>query len=586
MKKVINMMKKQTLLAVAPALLVACGSGERNQEQANTENVGTSPLTNCSFDSPTPGETFDVAIINGRVMDPECNFDGVRNVGIKGNRIAMITKGEVKGKKTIDAKGLVVAPGFINTHSHSFSPFEQRMMAHDGTTTILDTELGVSNIDIFYDKYKDNSLLNYGVGISHEEVRRVVMDGLMQEETSDPTYILKSRNLAEKKNSRNWSLSIATPNQHEEILKMYDKGMRDGAISVNSTVGYMGYSVPTYELFDLQKMAKKYDRFFGAHTRYGTIESLPNNYSLGVREIIANSVALDGALIVSHMQSQNWPETYELCQRFQEKGQVMFCEYYPSIYGTPNIATPQLLPDKIKLNNGDPTKMIIDPRTGKYFESWEAFYTLQKEKPGEMVFIEMRDKEWVSQWVHMKDIALANDVVTYITPEGKVLPEDADPSEYGGHPRNARTYSYIFRLAREEGLPLMHTVYNASYTPAKYFSRVGLLQERGRLQPGMIADITIFHPEKIADAATLKIGERGFFSKGIPYVMVNGTLVVNNGKNTLGLRPGEAIRYDVITEGEVSTDLNDKQYQWHADLPGYDESRHTYPKPKPTDHQH
>jgi len=575
-----------TLLLSASALVLSACTNESKTISNETQKEGTSPYTNCSFDAPASTEIFDTVIVNGRVIDPECDFDGLRNVAIKNGKIALITAGEIAGKEVLDAKDHVVAPGFINTHSHSFAPFEQRMMAHDGTTTLLDTELGVSNTNIFYDKYKGNSLLNYGVGVSHEEVRRVVMDGLTEEETSDPTYILNSRNLAEKKNSRNWSLSIATPNQHEAILKMYDKGMRDGAISVNSTVGYMGYSVPTYELFDLQKMAKKYDRFFGAHTRYGTIESLPNNYSLGVREIVANAVALDGALIVSHMQSQNWPEAYELCRRFQEKGQVMFCEYYPSIYGTPNIATPQLLPDKIKLNNGDPTKMIIDPRTGKYFESWESFFTLQKEKPGEMVFIEMRDEEWISQWVHMKDIALANDVVTYITPEGKVLPEDADPSEYGGHPRNARTYSYIFRMAREEGLPLMHTVYNASYTPAKYFSKVGLFQKRGRLQPGMIADITIFHPEKIADAATLKIGERGFFSKGIPYVMVGGSLVVNNGKDTLGMRPGAPIRYDVITEGEVSSELNDKQYQWHADLPGYGESRHTYPTPKPEDHKH
>jgi len=575
-----------TILLSASALaLSACNNMSKNINN-EIQNVGTSPYTNCSFDASASSEVFDTVIINGRVMDPECNFDGPRNVGIKNGEIVLITAGEITGKEVIDAKDHVVAPGFINTHSHSFTPFEQRMMAHDGTTSIIDTELGVSDIDIFYKKYKDNSLLNYGVGISHEEVRRVVMDGLTLEETSDPSFILRSRGLAEKKNSRNWSLSISSPKEHEEILRLYDKGMRDGAISVNSTVGYMGYSVPTYEIFDLQKMAKKYDRFFGAHTRYGTIESLPQNYSLGVREIVSNAVALDGALILSHMQSQNWPETYELCQRLQEQGKVMFCEYYPSIYGTPNIATPQLLPDKIKLNNGDPTKMIIDPRTGKYFESWESFFALQKAKPSEMVFIEMRDEAWSTQWVHMKDVALANDVVTYITPEGGVLPEDADPSEYGGHPRNARTYSYIFRMAREEGLPLMHTVYNASYTPAKYFSKVGLFQKRGRLQPGMIADITIFHPENIADAATLKIGERGFFSKGIPYVMVGGSLVVNNGKDTLGMRPGQPIRYDVITEGEVSSELNDKKYQWHADLPGYDESRHTYPTPKPHDHEH
>ena len=94
--------------------------------------------------------TYDLVILNGRVMDPECKFDGVRNVGIKGNRIAVITKGKVKGKRTIDAGGHVVAPGFINTHNHAFAPFDQKMMAHDGVTTLLDTEAGASNARIFF----------------------------------------------------------------------------------------------------------------------------------------------------------------------------------------------------------------------------------------------------------------------------------------------------------------------------------------------------------------------------------------------------------------------------------------------------
>ena len=103
----------------------------------------------------------DFAILNGRVMDPETNFDAVRNVCIKGDRIAAITEDAISGAEEIDASGHVVAPGFINTHSHSFAPFDQKMMAHDGTTTLLDTEGGVANARLFYDKYKGNSFLNY-----------------------------------------------------------------------------------------------------------------------------------------------------------------------------------------------------------------------------------------------------------------------------------------------------------------------------------------------------------------------------------------------------------------------------------------
>ena len=250
-------LRKLTLFVLVTLSFAAfSGENDKKQDPATAKKVGTSPMTNCSFDSAAPNETYDIAIINGRVMDPECNFDGQRNVGIKGNRISVITQGEIKGKRTIDASGHVVAPGFINTHNHAFSGFDQKMMAHDGITTLLDTEAGVSNAKIFYDKYKDNSFVNYGVGVGHEEVRRVVLDGLTEEQTSDPTDILVARGLAQEDGHASWALDIPTPDQHQQILRMYVQGLRDGAITVSSTVGYMGYGVPTYEIFDLQKIAK------------------------------------------------------------------------------------------------------------------------------------------------------------------------------------------------------------------------------------------------------------------------------------------------------------------------------------------
>jgi N-acyl-D-amino-acid deacylase len=510
-------------------------------------------------------------------MDPETNFDAVRNVCIKGDRIAMITEDAISGAEEIDASGHVVAPGFINTHSHSFAPFEQRIMAQDGTTSLLDIEVGVTSAPIFYDRYKGDSLLNYGTGISHEEVRRVVLDGMSQEETSDSTYVLKTRAkaeelAAEKGEASKWAVQVPTSDQHKEILRMYEQGMLDGAISVNTTVGYMGYGVPTYEIFDLQKLAKKYDRIFGAHTRFGPTESLPTDYTIGVREVLANMAALDGAAVMSHMQNSGWQETYEMCQRFQEKGFTIFCEYYPSIFGNPNIATPQLMTEELRAaNNMDVTSTVFDPRTAKPFESEEAFLALQKEDPGMGVFVLVRDKEWLDQWPYMKDAAIANDVVTYFDENGEILPEDADLSLYGGHPRNARSYSYVLRLARDLGIPLMDIVHNASYTPAKYFSKLGLkgMQERGRMQEGMIADITIFNPDTVADNADMKIGNRAALPTGIPYVLVSGNFAVRDGQAIIGARPGQPIRYEPIDGQDIVLDYDDKKYQWHADLSDY-----------------
>ena len=77
---------------------------------------------------PAMAEDYDLVILNGRVMDPETKYDTISNVGIKDGRIAAITKDKIKGKETIDANRLVVAPGFIDGHQHCIEPYAYRLM--------------------------------------------------------------------------------------------------------------------------------------------------------------------------------------------------------------------------------------------------------------------------------------------------------------------------------------------------------------------------------------------------------------------------------------------------------------------------
>ena len=94
-------------------------------------------------------EWFDVVLKSGRVIDPETNLDGVRNVGIRGDTIARISTRPLTGARTIDARGLVVAPGFIDLHQHGQSQDAYRLMALDGVTAALELEVGVPNIRRF-----------------------------------------------------------------------------------------------------------------------------------------------------------------------------------------------------------------------------------------------------------------------------------------------------------------------------------------------------------------------------------------------------------------------------------------------------
>src|SRR5208282_1762465 len=112
-------------------------------------------------------QTYDVVLLNGRVMDPESGLDAIRSVGINGHTIAAISQRPLQGRTTIDAKGLVVAPGFIDLHSHGQEDENYRYKARDGVTTALELEVGVSPVTPWYAAREGKALINYGATVGH-----------------------------------------------------------------------------------------------------------------------------------------------------------------------------------------------------------------------------------------------------------------------------------------------------------------------------------------------------------------------------------------------------------------------------------
>ena len=107
-------------------------------------------------------EPYDVAIVNGRVMDPESGLDAVRNIGLRAGKIAAISTAAIDGRRTIDARGLVVAPGFIDLHEHGQKPENYQFQAHDGVTTSLELEAGTADVAAWYREREGKSLINFG----------------------------------------------------------------------------------------------------------------------------------------------------------------------------------------------------------------------------------------------------------------------------------------------------------------------------------------------------------------------------------------------------------------------------------------
>ncbi len=121
---------------------------------------------------------------------------------------------------------------------------------------------------------------------------------------------------------------------------------------------------------------------------------------------------------------------------------------------------------------------------------------------------------------------------------------DTDPSEYVGHPRTSGTHTKSLRLAREDGVPLMFTLAQLSYWSALHLGDMGLesMKVRGRMQEGMVADITIFDPQTVAEGSDYKPGMNGLPPKGLLHVIVNGQFVKRDNKAT-DMMAGQPIRF-------------------------------------------
>ena len=118
---------------------------------------------------------YDIVLRNGRVLDPASGLDAVRDVGITGEKIAALSAQPLRGRIEIDATGLVVAPGFIDLHSHGQTPENYKYKAMDGVTTALELEVGVSPVSEWYKAREGRSLIHFGASAGHIPARMAVM---------------------------------------------------------------------------------------------------------------------------------------------------------------------------------------------------------------------------------------------------------------------------------------------------------------------------------------------------------------------------------------------------------------------------
>ena len=509
-------------------------------------------VTALLFTSTAMAQDYDVVILNGRVMDPETNFDAVRNVGINDGQIATITEDAISGKETIDATGYVVTAGFIDTHHHGAGNlWGVKVGLRDGVTTPIDLELGAVNAEAWYAEREGRWPVNYGMAVSHEFNRMRVLDQMAIDYPADGMDFGALRNASYQENDiADWAVTPASIEQLNEMLANMDKDLQAGALGVVSTTGYMGNGVTTLELFNVQKVAANYGRLYGSHVRLLGNTAPPTEATLGAFEQIANGVALNQPLLLSHNNNFGWWEVEEHLQLLRKQGYNVWSEYYPYTCGSSTIGSEFIKPDNIGALGLNYTN-LIDPRTGENMNR-EVYDEIVADDPAYIIVLCIPAREeWLPLWLKVPHMTVAGDQMPPVDVEGKALDWDDPYEAYNGHPRTAGTHAKVLRLGRENNVPLMHTLAQQSYWAAKHLGDAGIeaMQVRGRMQEGMVADIAIFDPETVTDNADYKVGTNGLPSPGIPYVLVNGTIMVRDSKVVADVFPGQPIRYPVESTG-------------------------------------
>ena len=453
--------------------------------------------------------SYDVVIANGTVMDPESGLHAVRDVGISGGKIRAISSSALKGKRTIDAKGLVVAPGFIDLHQHGQDDENYRAKAHDGVTTALELEVGAADIDRWYAEREGKAVINYGASVGHIPVRMAVMH--------DPGQLLPSGDAAHRE---------ATPEEMDQIMSLLEKGLRSGALAVGVGPAYTE-AATNWEITQVFRVAAKYHASCHIHIRSGAprIGASSGNFT-GFEEAVAAAAITGAPLHIVHIQSTGGPDVvYELqmISEARSHGLDVTTEAYPYTMGMTSIQS--AIFDHKENEPDSYFASLLWPATGEHLTR-DLF--LRYRKQGGMIILPSNTQENID--------AAIESPLTMIASDGHLL-------NGKGHPRTAGTYARVLgHYVREERvLDLMTALKKMTLMPAQRLEkRAPAFQDKGRIRVGADADITVFDPNTVIDKATYEKPLQ--YSEGIQFVLVGGVPVVKDGTLVEGLFPGRGVR--------------------------------------------
>jgi N-acyl-D-aspartate/D-glutamate deacylase len=464
--------------------------------------------TIATVNSYTTAEVYDLVILNGRVIDPESKTDTVRNLGITNGKIKTISRNQLNGRNTIDARGLVVSPGFIDLHQHGQDEENFRFKAMDGVTSALELEVGTGDVDRWYAQREGKSLINYGVSVGHLAARMAAM--------KEPVTFLPTGEAAKR---------AATDAEIADMKQRIEQGLKRGAVAVGFGIQYTPHA-SHWEILEMFRVAARYGASCHVHMRNAGAKE-PASSVEALEELISAATITGAPLQVVHVHSTGGPATPKLLQMIGEaraRGLDITTECYPYIAGMTDIKS-------AIFNEGWQEVFGIDYKDLQWAATGERLTKETFEKyrqTGGMVAVFSMTEEIVLDALRNPLTMIASDG---ILERGK------------GHPRTAGTYSRVLgKYVREDhALSLMDALTKMTLMPAQRLERrVPSMKNKGRIRVGADADLTIFDPQTISDRSTFQDPAKE--SVGVKFLIVNGVLVVRDGQLQTDVHPGVAIR--------------------------------------------
>lgn len=497
----------------------------------------------------------DLLIRNGKILDGTGNSWFYGDIAVQNGKIVALGKlTKWTAPKTIDATGLIVAPGFIDVHTHIEGEERKQPTAdnfiYDGVTTVVTGNCGGSQVNIRnYFSMLDSLHLSINVAtlIGHNDVRKAAMGSANR----DPS--------------------------EEELKKMeaiVAQAMKDGAVGMSTGLIYIpGTYSKTTEVVRLAKVASQYHGVYASHMRDegdSVVQAIEEALHIGREAKIP--------VEISHFKlsgQQNWgrsKETVPMIMKAREEGLDVTIDQYPYTASSTSLST--LLPDWVLADGQDSIKArLARPEVRKEvtaymlkklkkrklknfsypvvasFRADSSYNGKSIEEVNLMKGRKHKAKEEAETIMDMMELGGAGmvfhgmsdkDVKTIMQYPFNMFASDASIRIYGSgnpHPRgygtNARVLSKYVR--DEKVISLEEAIRRMTSLPAQKFQ----LSQRGLLREGFAADIVVFDEQKVQDLSTYDKPHQ--YTTGFQYVVVNGQVTVEKGTHN-GTRAGTTLR--------------------------------------------